>query len=469
MTRFVCIVVLQACLNGLTVGPLAAQNNDEGLPAVYRETARAIINAALGDGQAYAMLEELCLQIGPRLSGSPEAAAAVEWSRNKMVEVGLEGVRLQPVMVPHWVRGPVESALVLNSESAGSVQLEVCALGGTIGTPEFGVIGEVIEVQNFEEVKALGKSAQGKIIFYNRALDRTLMTTFKAYGGAVDQRSRGAIEAAKVGAKAVLVRSMTTALDDVPHTGAMRYDDGVEKIPSAAISTIDADFLSRLLKQDQKVRLRLTLSAKTFADAPSANVLGEIRGSEKPEEVIVLGGHLDSWDKGHGAHDDGAGCMQSIEALRLLKSLDLKPKRTIRAVMFMNEENGVRGGLAYADSAGRSSEKHILAIESDRGGFTPRGFSVTAESAQFESIARWAGLLEAMAADKIVPGYGGVDINPLNKQFGVPVMGLVVDAHRYFDYHHSDNDTIDKVNERELELGAAAMAIISYVVAMEGI
>ncbi len=435
----------------------------------YLNVAVEIMETALAERRAYSMLAELTQEIGPRLSGSPRAAAAVEWARQTMIKYGLENVHLQDIMVPHWVRGPVEEAAIINSPTVGTVPLAVCALGGSVGTPELGVVSDVIEVKNFEEVKALGSKAKGKIIFYNRPMDPRKINTFSAYGGAVNQRSRGAIEAAKVGAVAVLVRSMTTHLDKIPHTGAMHYDDNVPKIPAAAISTMDAELLGDLIKQDGSVRVQLRLSCETLPDAPSANVIGEITGSEKPEEVIVLGGHLDSWDKGQGAHDDGAGCVQSIEALRLLKSLGLRPKRTIRAVLFMNEENGQRGARAYAEMVEKHGPKHIAAVESDRGGFTPRGFTVKAEEITFTKIARWAYLLEAIDADRIRSGYGGVDIDPLADKLGIPTMGLLVDSQRYFDYHHSDNDTFDTVNERELELGAAAMAILAYVLAMEGI
>lgn len=445
------------------------QNSDTNNVKPYLDVASQIIDTALAEGQAYAMLSELCLDIGPRLSGSPEAAAAVEWGRKTMIKAGLENVHLQEITVPHWVRGPIEEAIVIDSPASGTVALNVCALGRSVATPDHGIVGEVLEVHTFEEVQALGSQAQGKIIFYNRAMDPRKINTFSAYSGAVSQRSRGAVEAAKVGAAVVLVRSMTTRLDKVPHTGAMRYDESVPKIPAAAISTVDANFLSKLIKQDGSVKVKLTLSCKTLSDVSSANVIGEIQGSEKPDEVIVVGGHLDSWDKGHGAHDDGAGCVQSIEALRLIKSLRLNPKRTIRAVLFMNEENGVRGGLTYADSVANYGSKHIAAIESDRGGFTPRGFTVKANENIVDRISDWSYLFESMDASKIRAGYGGVDIDPLNRRFGVPVIGLVVDSHRYFDYHHSDNDTFDKVNERELELGAAAMAILSYVLAMERI
>ncbi|MDZ7290086.1 MAG: M20/M25/M40 family metallo-hydrolase [candidate division KSB1 bacterium] len=433
----------------------------------YTEVAGEIIRTALAEGQAYRLLAELT-KLGPRLSGSPQAAAAVEWSRHAMQRLGFQNVRLQEIMVPHWERGPIEEAAIINSNIVGTVPLTVCALGGSIATPEMGIVAEVVEVKSFEELKALGKKAEGKIIFFNRPMDPTRINTFEGYGSAVSQRSGGAVEAAKVGGVAVLVRSLTTRLDDVPHTGSTHYQDGVPKVPAAAISTMDANLLSQLLAQEKTVCVRLKLTCQTFPDAPSANVIGEIVGSEKPEEIILVGGHLDSWDKGTGAHDDGAGCVQSLEALRLLQQLNRKPKRTIRAVLFMNEENGLRGGEAYAREAATSKEKHLAAIEADRGGFAPRGFSVDADSARFALIARWAYLFEEIDADKITKGGGGADISMLMKQ-GVPGIGLVPEIQRYFDYHHSDNDTIDAVNERELNLGAAALAILCYVLAQEGL
>ena len=442
---------------------LLAQTNHKP----YSEIAQQITRAALAEGQAYRLLAELTA-LGPRLSGSPQAAAAVEWSRQTMLQLGFDNVRLQEVMVPHWVRGPIEEAAIINSATMGTVPLSVCALGGSIATPERGLVAEVVEVKSFEELRALGKKAEGKIIFFNRPMDASKLNTFEAYGGAVNQRSSGAVEAAKAGGVAALVRSMTTRLDDVPHTGGMGYQDGVPKVPAAAISTVDANLLSQIIAQEKSVRVRLQLTCQTLPEAPSANVLGEITGSEKPNEIIVVGGHLDSWDKGTGAHDDGAGCVQSLEVLRLLKALNLKPKRTIRAVMFINEENGLRGGIEYARRAELVEAKHLVAIEADRGGFAPRGFSVEADSARFTQIAHWAYLFKEMGADHIFRGGSGADISVLVRQ-GVPGIGLVPESHRYFDFHHSDNDVLDGVNERELNLGAAAMAILCYVLAQEGL
>jgi hypothetical protein len=445
---------------------LSAQSNHANNKP-YMDVATEIIRTALAKGQAYHLLKELTT-LGPRLSGSPQAAAAVEWSRQKMMRLGFDNVHLQEIMVPHWVRGPIEEATIINSTIVGTLPLSVCALGGSIATPEMGIVAEVVEVKSFEELQKLDKKAEGKIIFFNRPMDPGKVNTFAAYGEAVNQRSSGAIEAAKAGGIAALVRSMTTRLDDVPHTGSTHYQEGVPKISAAAISPMGANLLSQLLAQEKTVRVRLKLTCENLPDVPSANVIGELVGAEKPEEIIVVGGHLDSWDKGTGAHDDGAGCIQSIEALRLLKQLDLKPRRTIRAVMFMNEENGLRGAIEYGRYAAESNTKHIAAIESDRGGFAPRGFSVQADSAKFARIASWAYLFEEIGADKIMRGGGGADISALMKQ-GVPGIGLVPELHRYFDYHHSDNDTIDTVNEREIELGAAALAILCYVLAQEGL
>ncbi len=442
---------------------LPAQNATNGKS--YQQIAEQIRTAALREGQAYDMLAELTA-LGPRLSGSPQAAAAVELTRQMMERLQFANVRLQPVAVPHWVRGALEEAAIINSPTQGDVPLSICALGGSIPTPEMGLTAEVLEVKSFEELKALGKKAAGKIIFFNRPFDPTQFDTFAGYGGAVNQRGSGAIEAAKAGGVAALVRSMTPSVDDFPHTGGMRYDDSVPKVPAAAISTLDAELLSKILAHDNTVNVRLKLTCQTLPDAPSANVLGEIVGAEKPEEIIVIGGHLDSWDKGTGAHDDGAGCVQSIEAVRLLKALGLKPKRTIRAVMFMNEENGLRGGLEYARAAKEKNVKHVAAMESDRGGFAPRGFSVEGDSLAAQKILSWRAFFESVGAERITRGGSGADISVLVRD-GVLGLGLVPESHRYFDYHHSDNDTLDKVNARELELGAAAMAIMAYLISEE--
>jgi len=414
------------------------------------------------------MLRVLTTRVGARLSGSRQAELAVQWGKETMDQSGLENVRLQPVTVPHWERGEREEAMIVLPAMLKPMSLRVLALGGSIATPEQGIEGDLIEVKSLDEARALGDKARGKIIFYNRPMDLTRLNTFEAYGDAVDQRVGGASAAASVGAVAVLVRSMSTASDDLPHTGMLRYDEKVSKIPAAAIGVRSADRLERMLHDSGAVRIRLKLSCRTLPDAQSNNVIGEIVGSEKPEEVIVIGAHLDSWDIGQGAHDDGAGCVQAIEALRLMKQLGLRPKRTIRAVLFMNEENGLRGGMAYADSVAADGTRHIAAIESDRGGFAPRGFFIESDADTVARLGRWAGLFADMGADRFVVGGGGADIGPLKKQ-GALNIGLGVEMHRYFDYHHSQSDTFDKVNGRELELGAVSMALLAYLISEEGI
>jgi len=446
---------------------VTAQPPDSAKLRSYQDILQRMMKAGMESYAAHHMLTELCTTIGPRLSGSANAEKGVQWAKRKMEELGFDRVWLEPVMVPHWVRGPVEEASIVASTSGKNIPLTVCALGGSIATPREGITAEVVEVRSFEELRALGDKSKGKIVFFNRPMERERFSTGEAYGRAVNQRGQGAMEAAKVGGVAALIRSMTTRLDDVPHTGMMVYSDTIPKVPTAAVSTVGADLLSEMLKKNPDLRLRLRLSCETLPDVESANVIGEIVGSERPDEVIVVGGHFDSWDKGQGAHDDGAGVMQSVEVLRLMKAIGLQPKRTIRAVLFMNEENGARGGRVYATKE-RPGVTHIAAIESDAGGFTPLGFGVTADSETFSSIARWSPVLDAIDAGRITRGGGGVDVGPLREQ-GAITIGLRVTGQRYFDYHHSDSDTIDKVNERELELGAIAMAMLSYILSEENI
>jgi hypothetical protein len=429
---------------------------------------RQIYNAELTQGQCYPMLEYLTTRIGARLSGSPGAAAAVEWTRHEMDNFA-DSVRLQPVMVPHWIRGQKEIGRVLNAKKRGVVDFNVCALGMSVGTGPEGVTANVVEVKSFDELKQLGeKKVKGKIVFFNRPMDPTRVNTFEAYGGAVEQRALGPSEAAKYGALAVIVRSMGVNPEDYPHTGGLRYTPNIVKLPAVAISTRHADALSKLLKEEKDLQFYMETHCETLADAPSFNVIGEIKGSEYPDEIIVVGGHLDSWDLAQGAHDDGAGCVQSMEVLRLFKMMGYKPKRTIRAVMFMNEENGLRGGIEYARQAELRKEKHIAAIESDEGGFTPRGFTMTADEKVVSTIKSWKPLLEPYGLTDIGRSGGGADIGPLQPQ-GVPIIGFLPDSQRYFDYHHTPEDTFDKVSKRELELGAASMAALVYLIDQHGL
>jgi carboxypeptidase Q len=429
---------------------------------------KQIFDKALVDGKSYAWLHYLTTQVGARLSGSPGAAAGVEWSRHELENVA-DSVWLQPVMVPHWIRGQKEIGRILNTKKSGPIDVNVCALGGSVGTGPAGVSGTVVEVKSFDELKQLGERyLKGKIIFFNRPMDAKSVDAFAAYGGAVEQRGYGPSEAAKYGAIGVIVRSMGLNPEDYPHTGGLRYAPNIAKLPAIAISTNHADRLAKLLKDEKEVQFYFETHCETLPDAPSFNVIGEIKGSEYPEEIIVVGGHLDSWDLAQGAHDDGAGCVQAMEVIRLFKILGIKPKRTIRAVMFMNEENGLRGGLEYAKQAGLKKEKHIAAIESDRGGFTPRGFTMTATDPVKAKIRSWKPLFEPYGLTDFSQEGGGADISPL-EPMGVPVLEFLPDSQRYFDYHHTQEDTIDKVSRRELELGAASMTALVYLMDKYGL
>ena len=431
-------------------------------PATLAGRASAIVQSALGRQEATDMLRRLCEAAPQRLSGSPGAAAAVEWARQEMERMGFDNVRLEPCTVPHWERGELAELTLL--ADGGGRALPILALGGSVATPADGIEAEVIEVRDFEELRALGEAARGRIVFFNRPMDPAERDPFRAYGGAVDQRSRGAIEAAKAGALAAIVRSMTMRLDDFPHTGTMHYEEGVAQVPGVAVSTLGAERLSAQIARGGPLRARLRLDCKTYPDAPSFNVVGELLGSEHPEQVLVVGGHLDAWDVGQGAHDDGAGCVQALEALRLIRAAGLKPRRTIRAVMFMNEENGLRGGSAYYAAHLEQMDQHVLALESDRGGFSPRGFTSDAGPEAMAVLREVAALLKPIGIADVFPGGGGVDISPMRAS-GVPQVGYLPDGQRYFDFHHSERDVLEAVHPRELQLGAAAMAALLYVVA----
>lgn len=423
---------------------------------------RHLFNSALSNGKSHQWLDYLSNNIGGRLSGSPQAQQAVEWGEKLMKDLGFNKVWLQPVMVPHWVRGEKEVAYFTIGEIKYDVA--ICALGGSVATPKNGVSGEVVEVQSLAEAEALGERLRGKIVFFNRAFEDTPIETFKSYSGCVDQRGGGAKVTGKFGVLGVIVRSMTHSIDNFPHTGAMGYGDipENEKVPAAAISTQAANLLSEKLKENPALKFYFKQNCETLPDAPSFNVIGELTGSEFPNTFITVGGHLDSWDLGDGAHDDGAGIVQSIEVLRLFKLNGIKPKHTIRAVLFMNEENGLRGGKKYAEEAKKNNENHIAALESDSGGFTPRGFSIDANGKNLELLKSWKSLLAPYGLHDINEGHSGADIGPLKSET-ITLVGYRPDSQRYFDYHHAANDTFDKVNKRELELGAASMASLVYL------
>ena len=423
-----------------------------------------IYDEALSNGNSYEWLDYLSNQIGGRLSGSINYDRSVKWGKDELQTIDVDSVWLQPVMIPKWVRGAPEYAHI-ESSPGNTISVPIAALGGSISTPSIGISANVIEVKNFKELKMIGRdSIRGKIIFYNRPMDPTIINTFQAYGGSVNQRTQGAIEAAKLGAIGVIVRSMTTSLDDYPHTGSMYYD-GLslnQRIPAAAISTNGAELLSSMLSLNSNIKFFFRQNSKNFPDVLSHNVIAQINGSEKPDEIIVIGGHLDSWDLGDGSHDDGAGIVQSMEVLRILKNLNYSPKRTIRVVLFANEENGLKGGTKYAEEAILNNEKHFFALESDAGGFTPRGFSFDTSDKEFKTIKKFESLFVKYGMNNFFIGGSGADIGPL-KNGEVILAGLRPDTQRYFDYHHAASDTFDKINRRELELGAAAMTALVYL------
>lgn len=422
---------------------------------------RSIYNQALSKGKAYEDLRSLCKDVGARLSGSSEAAIAVQWGKERLEINGFENVYLQEVKVPHWERGTKESGWI-NSKS-GLRKINILALGGSIGTNGL-LEAEVIEFKSLVELQKASKSkVQGKIVFINQPMNEQFVNTFNAYGGCYSIRGEGAIEASRLGAVGVIIRSVTLPIDLHPHTGSLHYLDSVIKIPSAAISTVDSEELSKLLVKG-KVKFSMELDCRVFPDELSYNVIAEIKGVEKPNEVITVGAHLDSWDTGEGAHDDGAGIVHSMEALRILKELNYRPKHTIRVVFFMNEENGNKGGIAYAKWSEERGENHLVAIESDRGGFTPRGFDCDGSNDQIEVLKIIGKNLNEYDLFHFERGFGGVDIGPLKKSFEkIMLIGFVPDSQRYFDFHHAETDVFESVNKRELELGCAAISSMLYM------
>ncbi len=432
---------------------------------------RQVYDLALTESSCYDWLRYLTQEIGPRPGGSPQSMAAIAYTQQLMQSMSFDSVWLQPCEVNYWVRGEEELVRIVNSEEIGTQDLRALALGNSVGTGPAGITAEVIEVQGLDDLEALGEEQiAGKIVFFNRPMDPRQINTFSAYGGAVDQRGLGASRASRYGAVAALVRSMTTRLDDVPHTGGMRYEEGVTPIPGLAISTNDAELLSGLLERGT-VRVHIRNNSQSMPPQPSYNVIGEIRGSEFPDDIILVGGHLDSWDVGEGAHDDGSGCVQSLQVIQTLHQMGYRPKRTIRCVLFANEENGLEGGRAYWAASDAAEEYHMAAIESDSGGFTPRGFSCDGDdqvyTRKFQQLVEWLPLLEPYGL-VFQKGGSGADISGLKSQQGL-LFGLRPDSQRYFDYHHTPIDTFDAVNKRELELGAAAMTALVYLLDKYGL
>ena len=443
-----------------------AQNLKSHSEEQYIQTAENLARHALQDETGYKWLAELC-DIGPRLSGSDQSLEAIYWAEAKLKSIGVDSVWLQPVMVPHWVRGTKETAVITGSKFFTNRKLEVASLGRSIGTPAGGITAEVLEVKSLDEAKALGPKAEGKIIFFNRPFDNGLVNTFNGYGRAVDQRFMGAVVAGQIGGVGVIVRSVGSKHDNVPHVGVMAQFDSVKAVPAVAIGTIDADFLSEALVKDPELKITLEMDCKNLPEAQSYNVIAEIKGTEFPNEVVVVGGHFDSWDKGCGAHDDGAPCIQTMEVLDLFNRLNIKPKRTVRCVLFINEENGTRGGIEYGKFAKTSNEIHVAAIESDEGAFTPRGFHAQTDSLSLSKMQSWEPLLRPVLIDYIRPGGGGVDISRIENSKAL--IGFEPDCQRYMDLHHSANDTFESVHPREMEMGSAAIAMLAYLISDEGL
>jgi carboxypeptidase Q len=444
------------CLTALLIlffaGSLSAQKLDSLMM-------RRIFDQALERGHCYENLRELCKDIGPRLTGSEGAAKAEQWGKLKMEEYGLQNVYLQSFKAPYWVRGKAEKCTVVSSGE----NLNVTALGGSVGT-KGKLTAEVIEIKGTEHLESIGREKiEGKIVFINKPMSAKFIDTFSAYGACAGERYSGATACSKYGAVGVIVRSMTLRASDLPHTGVMGYEDGVIEIPAAAISTNDAHKLSNLIALNPGLKLSLEMSCENLGETTTHNVIGEIRGRKHPEKVIVIGGHLDSWDLGEGAHDDGAGVVQALEVLRIFKEMEYEPNYTIRCVMFMNEENGAKGGETYADAVKAKNEFHVAALESDRGGFSPRGFTFSARADQIEFMKKWKKLFEPYLVHIFEAGYGGVDINFLRNE-KTALIGFVPDSQRYFDVHHNANDVFETVNKRELELGSASITSLIYLI-----
>jgi carboxypeptidase Q len=433
---------------------------------------KSISDEILTNGKAYDYLHQLTKGIGGRLSGSPNMVKAENWGLKVMQDIDPDKAWLQQCMVPHWVRGGKDMAsatLRYVTKQSQQHELDVLALGNSDGTGNKIVSAPVLMVNSFQDLDSKKDQVSGKIVFFNYKFNNTFIHTFQSYSDAVKYRGGGASAAAKYGAVGVIIRSMTHSVDNNPHTGAMRYDSAYKRIPAFAVGLQDADWLSDQLQHNTILSVQMRSNAHMLPDTIGHNVIGELTGSEFPNEVITVGGHLDSWDPGEGAHDDGAGVVQTLEILRTFRTLGYKPKHTIRFVLFMNEENGGRGGDKYAEEAKAKGEKHIFALESDEGGFTPRGFGFTVPDDKFKKILTWQPLIAPYGCSEFTRGGGGSDIGPLGRTFNAPMAGFSPDSQRYFDFHHARNDVFENVNKRELELGAVNMAALLYLVDKYGL
>ncbi|MDO8996285.1 MAG: M20/M25/M40 family metallo-hydrolase [Sediminibacterium sp.] len=430
---------------------------------------KKISDEIMRNGKAHDLLRELTKGIGGRLAGSVQYTKAVQWGEASLKKLGADKVFLQECMMPNWKRGGKDQAtIVIQNGKKTNRPLDVLALGNSLGTGGKPLVAEVIAVQDFDEMEAKKDQLKGKIVYFNNKFNPTNIQTFKSYGEAGQYRRSGPSRAAKYGALGVMIRSLTEATDNNPHTGTTGYDEAYPKIPAIALGNEDADFIWSTTRNGS-IKVSMTTNGSFGPDVVGHSVVAELTGTEFPNEYIMVGGHLDSWDVNEGAHDDGAGIVQTIEIMRALKVLGYKPKRTLRFVLFANEENGMRGGNKYAEEAKKNNEKHVFALESDAGGFTPRGFGFTVSPAQLTKIQSWLPLLKPYGTDFLQAGGGGADIGPLNRTFGTPIAGLMPDSQRYFDIHHARSDVFENVNKRELNLGAVNMAALIYLVDQYGL
>ncbi|ATL46125.1 peptidase M28 family protein [Chitinophaga caeni] len=437
-----------------------AQHNEDSI------TIRKMANEILSNGNAYEDLRILTKTIGGRLAGSPQMVKAEHWGFKTLENAGADTVYYQECMVPHWVRGEKE---VVKIVGAKSLNLNAIALGKSVATPAKGITAQVIEVKDFDDLEAKKDQLKGKIVFYNYHFNPTFVKTFYSYGDAVRYRGQGPSKAAQYGALAVIIRSMSHATDNQPHTGSTNYDSKYPKIAAVAVGLEDADLLSKQIAANPGTKVFIKTNCQTLPDTIGHNVIGELRGSVYPDEYITVGGHLDSWDVAEGAHDDGTGCVQSIEILRTYKKLGIQPKRTLRVVLFANEENGARGAEKYAEVAKENNEKHVFALESDAGGFTPRGFTLSMSTAQRNKIKSWSSLLMPYGAYDFDEEGGGVDVGFIHRALGVPMGELSPDSQRYFDIHHAPSDVFENVNKRELNLGTITMGALLYLIDKYGL
>jgi carboxypeptidase Q len=452
-------IILLFCI-GISHSVKAQENDD-------RKSVEMIFEEALSDSTAYESLRYLSKEIGGRLPNSPEAREAVHFTAGLLKSAGADTVFFQKMMVKNWVRG--EETATVTSRIHGTRKLIISDLGMAVPTGPEGIQAKVIEVDGIEQLEMMGEEAiRGRIVFFNRPMDPTLKSTFTAYGKAASQRVQGPSSAAKYGAVGAVIRSLTLATDKHPHTGVTRYEEGVQKIPAVCICTAHADLLSEWLRSDPDLELFCKTTSRLLPDVESYNVIGEIRGTEYPDEYLIIGGHLDAWDTSEGAHDDGVGCIQSIEVLRIFTKLGIRPKHSIRAVMFMDEEVSGTGSVTYANHVRDSGEKHLAAIECDRGGTSPVGFYIDAPGEIIDRIARWKPLFLPYGIHLFTRGGSGADVGRL-KEFNTVLIGYLPETNRYFDFHHSPNDTFEKVNKREMQMGSAANAALIYLIDKYGL